>query len=190
MEINGMTEQHTAGDDFRWNPQNVTDVTWSLSADDSRGLKNFITTNCNHTHTHTVFLGLPGWAGARRKLLLDCMVQGKITEADTPTIRLGAIPSGLISDPPPSYPHFHAGSPSCCNPPNLPWLGTGTKYVGLHIQWLGWHKIQYNTILVLRVQISPWKRCLYALAHKVSKWSIFTIFLLWDSTIICNKVTT
>jgi len=30
------------------------------------------------------------------------MVQGKITEADTPTIRLGATPPGLISDPPPS----------------------------------------------------------------------------------------
>jgi len=29
------------------------------------------------------------------------MVQGEISEADTPTIRLGATPSGLISDPPP-----------------------------------------------------------------------------------------
>jgi len=34
------------------------------------------------------------------------MVQGKITEADTPTIRLGATPSGLISGPPPSFPTF------------------------------------------------------------------------------------
>jgi len=34
------------------------------------------------------------------------MVQGKITEGDTPTIRLGATPSVLISDPPPSFPHF------------------------------------------------------------------------------------
>ena len=33
-------------------------------------------------------------------------MQGKITEADTPTIRLGATPSGLISDPPPSSPIF------------------------------------------------------------------------------------
>jgi len=32
------------------------------------------------------------------------MVQGKITEADTTTIQLGATPSGLISDPPPSSP--------------------------------------------------------------------------------------
>jgi len=41
-----------------------------------------------HTHTHTydrfmaLFLGLPGWTGARRKLLLDFMVQGVILEAD------------------------------------------------------------------------------------------------------------
>jgi len=30
-------------------------------------------------------------------------VQGKIAEADTPTVRLGATPSGLISDIPPSF---------------------------------------------------------------------------------------
>jgi len=34
------------------------------------------------------------------------MLQGKITEAGTPTIPLDATPSGLISDPPPSSPHF------------------------------------------------------------------------------------
>jgi len=34
------------------------------------------------------------------------MVQGKITEADTPTIQLGATPSGLISGSPPSSPIF------------------------------------------------------------------------------------
>jgi len=36
------------------------------------------------------------------------------------------------------FPYF-----SCRNPPNLSWLGTGTKYAGLHNQWLdtGWgHK--------------------------------------------------
>jgi len=41
------------------------------------------------------------------------MVQGKITEADTPTIWLGASLSGLISDPSQSSPHFYAGCPSC-----------------------------------------------------------------------------
>jgi len=33
-------------------------------------------------------------------LLRDFMVQGEISEADTPTIQLGATLSGLISDPP------------------------------------------------------------------------------------------
>jgi len=49
---------------------------------------------------------VPGCAGARRNLLLDLMVQGKITEADTPTIWFGATSSELISDPPPSSPIF------------------------------------------------------------------------------------
>ena len=57
-------------------------------------------------------------------------------EADSPTIRLGPLrqtnqwPSSLI-------PHFYAGCPSCRNPPNLSWLGTGTKYAGLHTdRWI------------------------------------------------------
>jgi len=61
-----------------------------------------------HTHTTILqpfFLGLSGCASARRNLL-DFMVQGKITEADTTTIWMGATPSGLISDLPPSSPLF------------------------------------------------------------------------------------
>jgi len=42
------------------------------------------------------FPGPAKWAGARRERL-DIMVQGKITKADTPTIRLGATPSRLTS---------------------------------------------------------------------------------------------
>jgi len=34
------------------------------------------------------------------------MVQAEISEADTPTIQVGATPSGLISDPPPSSLEF------------------------------------------------------------------------------------
>jgi len=33
--------------------------------------------------------------------------------------------------------HFYAGCPSCHNLPKLSWLGTGTKYAGLHTHWLG-----------------------------------------------------
>jgi len=97
----------------------------------------------SHTHTHhdrftALFPWLPGWASDRRNLFLDLVVQGKITEADTPTIRLGASPSGLMSDPPASSPILYTGCPSCCNLPSLSWLGTGTKYAGLLTQWPGY----------------------------------------------------
>ena len=92
-----------------------------------------------------LFLGLPGSADARRNLLLDFMVQGEISEADTPTVWLGATPSGLISDPPPSFLYFHTRCPSCCNPPNLSWLGTDTKYAGLHTQGLGYNYTNWFT---------------------------------------------
>jgi len=53
-----------------------------------------------------------------KNLLLDFMVQGEISEADTPTIWLGATPSGLISnsDPPPSSPHFLRWMPFLLQP--------------------------------------------------------------------------
>jgi len=35
-------------------------------------------------------------------------------------------------------PHFYTRCPFCCNPPNLFWLWTGTKYAGLYTHWLGW----------------------------------------------------
>jgi len=47
----------------------------------------------HHNRFTALFPGPPGWADARRELL-DFMVQG---EADTPTIQLGATPSGLTS---------------------------------------------------------------------------------------------
>ena len=97
--------------------------------------------NLHFTHTHAHFMalfqGLFGWAIARRKLFWSLWCKRRYQEADTPTIRLGATPSGLIGDPSPSSLHFYAGSPSCRNPPNLSWLATGTKYAGLHTQWLG-----------------------------------------------------
>ena len=59
--------------------------------------------------------------------LLDFVVQGKITEADAPTIRLDATPSGLLVSPPLSSPHFYAEYHFCRNPPNLSWLRAGTE---------------------------------------------------------------
>jgi len=50
-----------------------------------------------HYRFTALFLGPPRSAGARRELL-DFMVQGKINRGKhTPTIRLGATPSGLTS---------------------------------------------------------------------------------------------
>jgi len=86
------------------------------SAVENHHIRLHTTRKCSpYTHTHRS-------AGARRNLL-DFMVQGKITEADTTTIRLGHTPSGLISNLPPSSPHFYAGYPSCSNPPLYPGLG-------------------------------------------------------------------
>jgi len=51
------------------------------------------------------------------------MVQAKITEADTPTIRLGATPSGLIRDPPPLSPIFMPNVHPATTLPIYPGLG-------------------------------------------------------------------
>jgi len=88
----------------------------------------------NHHNCVTApFTRPPGWACAWRKLLLDFIVQGKITEADTLTIRVGATQSGLISNSPPSIPHFYAGCPSCRTLPIYPGLGQAREYAGLHV---------------------------------------------------------
>jgi len=91
-----------------------------------------------HNCFTALLLGLPGWASARRNLL-EFMMLEKMTETHTPPIRLGATPTGLISDPHPSspLPNFYAGCPSCCNHSSFSWFGTGTKYAGLHTQWRG-----------------------------------------------------
>jgi len=49
-------------------------------------------------------------------------------------------------------PHFYAGCPSCCNPPTLSWLGTGTKYAGLHTQWRGYPYVIYSVVIYLCAQ--------------------------------------
>jgi len=88
-----------------------------------------------HIHIHTTILWpfFQDYPGARRNIL----VQRKITEANTPTTRVGATPSQLISDPPHPSHHFYAGCLSYHNPPTLSWLRTGTKYADLHTQWRG-----------------------------------------------------
>ena len=62
----------------------------------------------------------------------------KITQASAPTIRMDCHPILTNWCPHLCHPHhFYAGCSSWFNPPNLSWLGTGTKYAGLHTWWLG-----------------------------------------------------
>ena len=103
----------------------------------------------SNTHTQPFYdpSGTSQVSQCQKNLLLDFMVLGRITRADTSTFRVGTTPSGLISDPPLSpAPHFYARCPSCHYPPNLSWLGTGIKYAGLHTQWLGFiHPCNHTT---------------------------------------------
>ena len=123
-----------------------------------------------HNHFTALFPGLPAWAGARRNLL-DFMVQGKITEADTPTIWMGATPSELISDPPPSPPPFLRQIPFCCNPPNLSWLGTGTGmcWIAYSVVWLRMRYSEWSVWLVSGMASGCIKKfCTYHLWESVA----------------------
>jgi len=130
----------------------------------------------DHGHVHTQpFYGrfpvLPGWAGARRNLVDKS--SGEISEAGKSSIRLGATPSGLISNPPPPSRHFYAGCPSCRNPPNLSWLeqapnmltcipsGSDTKWLAYPVAWL------CGTVLmqgIIRPRMCPFSR------ESMSRW--------------------
>jgi len=82
-----------------------------------------------HNRFTALFWGPPGWAGARRELL-DFMVQERLTDANTPTIRLGATPSGLTSAHLHHPPFFTGRMPFL--PPNQQCESTeGTKWVML-----------------------------------------------------------
>jgi len=61
----------------------------------------------------------------------------KITRADAPTIWMDCHPIQTNWCLHLYHPHyFYARCPSWHNPPNLSWLGTGTKYAGMHTRWL------------------------------------------------------
>jgi len=65
-----------------------------------------------------------GWVSRHQKgQIWTFMVQAKISEADTPTISLGASPSRLISDPPPSNPIFTPDALPAATLPLYPGLG-------------------------------------------------------------------
>jgi len=100
-----------------------------------------------HTHTHNHFTALWTLSGITQvswyqkvPFAIFCIFwcKMKITQADTPTMRMNCHPIQTNWCPHLCQPHhLYAGCPSWHNPPNLSWLGTGTKYAGLHTRWLG-----------------------------------------------------
>jgi len=97
-------------------------------------------------HTHNYFMGLwtlsgSTWVRQYQKVhfaiiwIFWCKM--KITQADAPTIWMDCHPMQTNWCPHLCHPHHcYAGCPSWHNLPNLSWLGTATKYAGLHTQWL------------------------------------------------------
>ena len=100
-----------------------------------------------HTHTHNHFTALWTLSGTTRvswylkvhfAIFWISWCKMKITQAETPTIRMDCHTIQTNWCPDLCHPHhFYARCPSWHNPPNLSWLGTSTKYAGLHTRWLG-----------------------------------------------------
>ena len=91
------------------------------------------------SHTHTTILqlsglwrGQRGWAGTRRYSRHTNNPDGLPPQPDY------LVPLSL------PFPPFYTRCPSWRNPPNLSWLGTGTKYAGLYtglvskVKWSKW----------------------------------------------------
>jgi len=101
---------------------------WINNRHNSSTLPTSATLPPHHQNRFTaLFLGPPTWAGARRKSLLDFMVLQSITKGRHKnnldghhSIRTNQQSTSI------NPPHFYAGCPSCRNPPNLSWFGTGT----------------------------------------------------------------
>jgi len=129
---------------------------------------------CTNTDTHNCFMaqfpGLSRSAGARRDLLPDFVVQGKITEADTPTIQLGATPSGLISDPPPTSPPFLRRMPFLHKPFQfiLDWDRHQICWLAYPVAWYGLYRLTWKlaqTVLVLLWVHQTWKQLIRTLTN-------------------------
>ena len=148
------------------------------------------------THTHNHFMALWTLSGTTRvnvnryqkvhfAIFWIFWSKMKITQADAPTIWMDCHPIQSNWFPHLCHPHhFYAGCPSLHNPPNLSLLGTGTKYAGLHTQWLGCIPSGYWPI-IMNIQISQcivptqlrWLENLPSVTERVSsgicRWKIF-----------------
>jgi len=123
----------------------------------------------NYTYDTTILQPFfQDYPGARRNLLLDFTVQGKVTEAhtrahcdfifftiqillltytDTPAGPLGATLSGLISDSPPC-PHFTPYAFPAATLPIYPGLGQAPNMLAcIPSQWLEMEMVQMHTLI-------------------------------------------
>jgi len=81
----------------------------------------------HHNRFMAIVLGPPGWAGARKKLLLDFMVLGRITRGRHTDDNLGGRHSIWTNQQSTSInPSILCQMPCLPYPPNLSWLRTGT----------------------------------------------------------------
>jgi len=104
----------------------LNDVTCTVSVPQTDNGKIFLNQGTQTQPFYSPFWDYPGEPVSEENLLLDFYGAREDNS--------GASPSVLSSDPPPSSPHFYARCPSCHNSPTLSWLGTGTKYAGLHTE--------------------------------------------------------
>jgi len=103
----------------------------------------------------------------------------KITQADSPTIRIDCHPIQTSCCPHLCHPHhFYAGCPSWHNPPILSRLGTGTKYADVHTRWLGVNK-------------KTRRRNTTKLNYKTSRPHLFVVVVIlnWRDGCHCRRVT-
>jgi len=122
-----------------------------------------------HTHSHftALFLWLSGKPVPEEEIWCKEDNKGRHTDnlAGCHSTQTNQQPISII-------PHFYAGCPSCRNPPNLSWLGTGTKYAGLHIQWLGCRVIRH----VQQTEWAGWSHVTWhwqmveVMSHGVDRW--------------------
>jgi len=83
--------------------------------------------------------------------------------------------SKLIGAPSLLSHHFYAGCPSWHNPPNLSWLGTGTKYAGLHTQWI--KKIKGVSVIYLEMAVQIYVHvCTSTCMHVFCMYILFQQF--------------
>ena len=100
-----------------------------------------------YTRTHNHFTALwtlsgTTWLSSYQKVHFSIFwifwCKMKITQADAPTVQMDCHPSRLIGAPISAIPTIFMSDALPDTTLTISWLGTGTKYAGLHTRWLGY----------------------------------------------------